>query len=68
MKKLLSQLILFSLLIVLVKQGSPGSTPSYYGIDGKEVAQIELAKDFQTIGEAYAVQIQLGDVWTISTQ
>lgn len=68
MKKLLSQLILFSLLIVLVKQGSPGTTPSYFGNDGREVAQIELAKDFHSIAEAYAAQVQLGDVWAISTQ
>ena len=68
MKKLVSQLVLFSLVIVLVKQGSPGSVPAYYGNDGSEVAQIELAMNFPTISEAYGAQLRLGDVWAIKTQ
>ena len=68
MKKLLSQLILLSLLIVLAKQGAPGTIPSYYGNDGSEVAVIELAKNFETIGEAYEVQARLGGAWEILTQ
>ena len=68
MRKLLSQVIFLSLIIVLIKQGAPGSVPAYYGNEGREVAQIELAMNFSTIAEAYETQLRLGDVWAIKTQ
>ena len=68
MRKLLSQVIFLSLVIVLVKQGAPGSVTAYYGNDGNEVAQIELARNFSTVGEAYGVQLQLGGSWDILSQ
>ena len=68
MKKFLSNLMVLSLVFVLAKVAGPGGYSAFYGYGGTIVNTAESAMQFDSISDAYRVQIELGTDWDIVTQ
>ena len=68
MKKLLSQVLTLSLVVVLAKMGAPGASAVYYGVGGANTTNLENAMRFDSISEAYKMQLQLGEEWEIVSE
>ena len=71
MKKIISQVLVFAFVFVLVQNGGPGATKEhtyYSGGKSNTTTTESSAHVFQTIGEAYAKQLELGNEWRIETR
>lgn len=71
MKKIISQLMVFAIIFVLVQNGGPGAskeTVYFAGSKSNTTTNLNNAHVFQTVGEAYAKQIELGADWRIESR
>ena len=71
MKKIISQVMVFAIVFVLIQNGGPGSSSeSVYYAGGKNntTTNVANAQMYQTVGEAYAKQIDLGADWRIESR
>lgn len=71
MKKIISQVMVFAIAFVLIQNAGPGAskeTVYYAGGKSSTTTNANNAHVFNTVGEAYAKQIELGNEWNIQTR
>ena len=67
MKRMLSSLMVLAFVFVVAKAAGPAGYSTFYSY-GTTVSDAASAQTFETISEAYGVQLQLGTDWDIITQ